>query len=261
MNKYLSFAINIAEQAGKKLLPFFGKTDVSLRGGSLKTTYDFLVDGLIKQGIEKNFPQHSYLTEETGLVDKRSDYLWIIDPLDGTGNFVNRNPFFAVSVALWFKGHPIIAVMEAPYLQERYVALNNQGAWSINLRNKVKVRAKVSAINKLSSSYVVFCEGGEKDKERVSGVFDVIYPQTREMRKIGSAVMECAWVGTGRADAYWTIKTNLWDIGAGALFVKEAGGKNFHFNGQPFKWSDFILGKQYDVIFTNGKVRLPRIQS
>ena len=260
MDKFLSFAVNIAEQAGKKLSPFFNKTDVSLRGGSLKTTYDFLADALIKQGIEKTFPAHSYLTEETGLVDKRSDYLWIIDPLDGTGNFVNRNPFFAVSVALWFKGKPIVAVMEAPYLQERFIALNNQGAWSINLKSKVKAKAQVSAIAKLDSSYILFCEGGEKNKRRVSDVFDVIYPQTREMRKIGSAVIECAWVGTGRADAYWTIKTNLWDIGAGALFVKEAGGKLLHFNGEPFRWSDFILGKQYNIIFTNGKIKLPKIK-
>jgi len=260
MDNYLQFATKIAEQAGKKLFAHFGKTDVSLRGASMKTDYDFLADKLIKQGIEKNFPTHSYLTEESGLIDKKSDYLWIIDPLDGTGNFVNHNPFFAVSIALWHKGEPIVAVMEAPFLGERYFAVKNKGAFIINLKNKKKAPARTSAIDKLQSAYVIFCEGGEKDKIRVTNIFKQIYPHVRELRKIGSAVIECAWVGAGRADAYVTTKTNFWDIGAGVLFIKEAGGKLLHFDSRPFVWRDFVLGQKYDIVFTNGKIVLPRIK-
>jgi len=259
INQYLKFAESISNKTSKELLKHFGKTDTSLRGGSLKTTYDFIADKIIKKGIEKNFPTHSYITEETGFVKKDNDYLWVIDPLDGTGNFVNNNPLFAVSIALWIKGQPVLGIMDAPYLKERYIAIKDKGAWMINLKTKKKIKVRVSQTKDLSKSYIITCEGGEKNKKRIANIFHQIYLKVRELRKLGSAAIECAWVGLGRADAYYTTNTYFWDIGAGVLFVKEAGGKILHFNDQPYKWDEFKPNKNYNLVVSNGKIKMPKI--
>lgn len=255
--KYEKFAIKIAEKAGSELLREFRKDDASVRGTGkgIKTLFDLIADNIIKKEIEKNFPDHSYLTEETGFVDKGSDYIWIIDPLDGTSNFVNHNPFFSVSVALWYQGEPILGVIEAPMLQERYIATKGDGAYLVDLLRKKKTKVKVSDVNRLKNSYWVFCDGGEKDQRRVANIFSDTYPRVNEYRKIGSAALELAFVGSGRADGYVTTKIFLWDIAAGMLFVEEAGGKNLHFNGKPYKWGEFYNEDVFDFMATNGKVK------
>ncbi|PIR93181.1 hypothetical protein COT99_02200 [Candidatus Falkowbacteria bacterium CG10_big_fil_rev_8_21_14_0_10_43_10] len=257
MDRHLKFAVLAAEKTGKKLMQYFGKTDVSSRGGGVKTEFDFIADDIIKKGIEKNFPDYSYLTEETGLVKKNEDYLWVIDPLDGTGNFVNNNPFFSISIALWVKGKPVVGVIEAPFLQEKYIATKGGGSWV--LKKGQTVQARVSAAKKLNEAYIIYCEGGEANKKRITGIFSKLYPRAKEVRKIGSAALECAWVGLGRADAYFTTKTNLWDIGAGVLFAKEAGGKILHYDGSPYQWPEFAPEKKYDLTVTNGKVKMPKL--
>ena len=250
--------IDIAEKAGKALLKEFRRDDSSIRGTSkgIKTLFDLLADKIIKREIEKNFPEHSYLTEETGLIDKKSDYLWIIDPLDGTSNFVNHNPFFSVSISLWYKGKPIFGVIEAPALEERYVAILGKGAWVYDLMRNKKRKALVSDVKDLKNSYWVFCEGGEKRRKRIANIFYSAYPKVKEYRKIGSAAIELAWVGTGRADGYVTTKISIWDLAAGMLFVAEAGGKNLHFNGSLYEWKEFLSKEGFDFIATNGKIKL-----
>lgn len=260
MDKHLKFALTTAEQAGKKLMQYFGKTDLLARGTSkeFKTVYDDIADKLIIKEIEKKFPEYSYLTEESGFIDKNFDYVWIIDPLDGTGNFMNGNPLFAVSVALWRKGKPVVGVIEAPAIEEKYIATATGGAWMIERRGK-SVNAKTTNLSELKQAYILYCEGGERDKKRVAGIFNYIYPKAKEVRKIGSAALELAWVGMGRAECYYTTKINLWDIAAGMLFVKEAGGKILQFSNEPYKWQDFKIGEQVDLLVTNGKV-LPKIK-
>lgn len=259
MKNFEKIAIQIAEKAGKELLKEFRKSDSSIRGTSkgIKTLFDLLADKIIKKEIEKNFPTHSYLTEETGMIDKKSDYLWIIDPLDGTSNFVNHNPFFAVSIALWHKGEPVVGVIEAPMLQERYVAVKGKGAWVYDLKRNKKKKAKVSDVKDLKNSYWVFCEGGDNRRKRIADIFYTMYPKVKEYRKIGSAAIELAWVGTGRAEGYVTTKISVWDLAAGMIFVAEAGGKNLHFNGKPYGWKEFLeRNDNFDFIATNGKIKI-----
>jgi myo-inositol-1(or 4)-monophosphatase len=254
-----AFAIETAEAAGKKLLSEFRKHDPNMRATDkeAKSIGDLMADAIVKKAIRKRFPEHSLLTEETGWVRKgESDYVWIVDPLDGTGNFENHNPFFAVSIALWHKGKPLVGVMEAPALGERYVAVAGQGAYRQDLWRKKKFPAKVSKVSETASSYWVFCQGGEKRRERTVSIFDQAYPQTKEFRKIGSAAIELAWVGTGRSDGYATTSISLWDIAAGMVFVKEAGGKLLRFDGTAYKFPDFFKADTFDFLATNGKVKL-----
>src|SRR3990167_3788632 len=240
VNKFLKFAISTAQTAGRKMAYYFRKKESVVPGApsGIKTFYDDVADDIIKELIEKHFPTHSYLTEETVLVDKQSDYLWIIDPLDGTSNFVNHNPFFSISIALWHKSSPLLGVIEVPILRETFVATAGKGAFHYD--GKRKKRTRVSTISSLSKSYLIFCEGGEKNKSRIVKIFRNLYPRTRELRKLGSAAIELAWVGLGRSEGYITTQTHLWDIAAGILFVKEAWGQILHFDGTPYKWSEFL---------------------
>ncbi len=253
LKELINFSISIAQESGKLLEKLFRKEEAIIRGTSkeIKTFYDQLTDEIIKKRIEKKFRDHSYLTEETGLVDKNSDYLWIIDPLDGTGNFVNHNPFFSVSIALWYKNQPLLGVIEAPILRERFIAIKSKGAYHYDLNKKIEKKiAKLSSINILENSYVIYCEGSEKNKKRILKIFKNIYPYVKEVRKLGSAALELAWIALGRAEIYYTTQISLWDIAAGLIFVKEAGAEIYKFNGQKYDWSDFpnnLLGK-FDLI-------------
>lgn len=253
----IQFAIHVAEKAGKELVKYFRRDEPMARqtNKELKTVYDRIADDLIKKSIEKAFPKHSYLTEETGLVEKDgSEYLWVVDPLDGTGNFMNHNPLFAVSIALWKNGRPLLGVIEAPFLGERFTAELGKGAWHYDQKLKRKQRARVSNVADVNEAYLVTCEGGTADKRVTAGMFTRFYPRVREMRKLGSAALELAWVGLGRADAYITTQIFLWDIGAGVLFVTEAGGKILDFDGKPYRWGTFNPLGRFNVVASNGKV-------
>ncbi|MBD3311325.1 MAG: inositol monophosphatase [Candidatus Magasanikbacteria bacterium] len=260
MTKELNFTIDLVQKTGKTLLKHYKKDAFTIRGKSkaIKSKYDLLADEIIVKKIEKNFPKHSILSEESGLKNKKNEYIWLVDPIDGTGNYVNGNPFWSISVALWKNNEPIFGVIEAPILQERYIAIKNKGAWIIDTQTTKKQKAQVSSTEKLNNSYIVSCDGGSPRKKTIN-LYKKLYSKSKDMRKLGSAAIELAWVGTGRADIYATPKVNLWDIGAGVLFVKEAGGKIMDFNRHEYKWSDFKPTKKTDLLSTNGRVRVPKL--
>ncbi|MEM4408145.1 MAG: inositol monophosphatase family protein [Candidatus Caldarchaeum sp.] len=253
---FLEVALTAAEKAGKTLLTHFRSYQPLSRGMAkeVRTLYDEIADRIIVSAISGNFPDHSYLTEESGLVEKGKEYLWVVDPLDGTSNYANHNPMFAVSIALWRRGEPLLGVIEAPALYERFVSVTNHGAYREDLLRGEKIQAVVSEIDTLELSYVLSCEGGETDKKRLASLLSRLYVQVKESRKLGSAALELAWVGVGRSEGYVTTKISLWDIGAGVLFVKEAGGEILHFDGSPYSWQEFHPKKKFDIVATNGKV-------
>jgi myo-inositol-1(or 4)-monophosphatase len=256
--RFLRQAIAMAQKAGKRLVKSFRKEKPSERGTvkEVKLVYDIIADKIIRDSIEKHFPAHSYITEETGLVEKDSEFLWIVDPLDGTSNFADQNPMYAVSIALWKNGEPVLGIIEAPMMQERFVAVRNVGAYHQDfLRNKTN-KANVSGVKKSSKSYGVYCEGGVKNKSSSIKLLSKYYMQIRDVRKLGSAALELAFVGMGRSESYMTTKISLWDIAAGILFVKEAGGEISHFDGSPYSWNEFGPKKTFDLLATNGKLRI-----
>ena len=256
--KLFGHAVSIAEKAGRRLLKSFRKDDPVERGTvkEVKLVYDIVADKIIRKEIESRFPGHSYVTEETGFVDKKSDYLWIIDPLDGTGNFADQNPMFAVSMTLWRGGEPVLGVIEAPMMMERFAAVRGCGSYHFDLLRKKVRRAKVSVVSRASKAYGVCCEGGVKNKKQSLELLGRYYLQLRDMRKLGSAALELAFVGTGRSESYMTTKISLWDIAAGILFVSEAGGQLLHLDGIPYEWREFRQWRRCDLLATNGKVRI-----
>jgi myo-inositol-1(or 4)-monophosphatase len=256
--RFLRGAISIAKKAGRNILESYRSEEPVERGTvkELKTIQDETSDKIIREAIEKNFPDHSYLTEESGFTARQKDYLWIIDPLDGTGNFANHNPLFAISISLWVNGEPLLGVIEAPMLAERFVAIRNKGAYHHDLFRRISRMVNVSKNDTLERAYVLYCEGGETDKERVLSIIKRVFLDVKDARKLGSAAIELAYVGMGRSDCYITTQISLWDIAAGVLFVKEAGGDILHFDGVPYHWSEFEADKSYDLIASNGKIRI-----
>jgi len=240
------FIENLIKRAGDELLHYFGKDQelIYLRATTKEavTKYDQMIDQLIIKEVKKNFPAHKLLTEESGQIKGHSDFLWIVDSLDGTSNFANQNPLFSVCLALMERQELILGAIYAPAINEFYFAQKNRGAFF----NGKKIR--VSNISNLKESYIFYCEGGEKEKLRTGKILNNIYPKITDLRKLGSAGLETAWVAAGRGEACWLTKIEPWDVAAGILLVQEAGGKVTDFRGNPW------LPKKADLLFSNGQI-------
>jgi myo-inositol-1(or 4)-monophosphatase len=240
------FIQRITKQAGEMLLKYFKKEKslISIRGTSKEvvTKYDKMIDKFIVQKIQREFPDHSILSEERGFIRRKREFLWIVDSLDGSSNFANKNPLFSVCVCLCLKNEPFLSAIYAPVLDEFYYAKKFNGAY---LNGK---RIKVSKIAKLKESYIVYCEGNEKNKKRIANIFHQVYPKVTELRKLGSAGIESAWIAQGRVDGYFTTKIDPWDVAAGVLLVQEAGGRISDFKGNLWQI------KRSDLIFSNGLI-------
>jgi len=239
--KYFSdVAILAATLAGNRLLQNFrshkamvlGKEVLSVGNRSLSkevtSSNDYEADRIIIDLISQRCPDHNLLTEETGLINRGSPYTWVIDPLDGSSNFLNLNPFFAVSVCLTFENMPITGVIFSPFLEEFSVARKGHGC-TVNGR-----KVQVSKTNDFASTYVVGCPGGEKHNRRFATLEYALHSQIKDFRKIGSAAIECYMVAAGRVDAFTTLQISPWDVAAGVLCVEEAGGRVTDFNGNPW---------------------------
>lgn len=231
-NHELRFAEELARKTGGFLLEGFAKQGSPGRHRhekELTTRWDRQAERIIIKAVEKAFPKDNILTEETGFIDKKGSRTWIVDPLDGTGNFTRRNPLFSVSIALIKKEELIIGAIFAPVTSELFTAQKNKGA-SLNGE-----KIGVSSTDNLDTAYLVSCEGGERDRERFARLYIRIRRSVIDMRKLGSAALECAYVASGRADGYLTTKIEPWDVAAGVLLVQEAGGRVTDFKGNPWR--------------------------
>lgn len=254
MDHFTNTAVRAATLAGQALVNNFRNHHASVYGDEIlsvsnrslskevTSSNDHEADRIILDAIAQDCPDHNLLTEETGLVDKGSPYTWIVDPLDGSSNFLNHNPFFAVSICLAYEDVPITGVILSPFLEEMVVARKGHGC-TINGRP-----SQVSKTDTLAKTYVVGCPGGEKNNVRFAEMEYALHQQIKDFRKIGSAAVECYMVASGRVDAFTTLNISSWDVAAGVLAAQEAGGRVTDFNGQP--WT---LNKT-DLLVSNGLV-------
>jgi myo-inositol-1(or 4)-monophosphatase len=237
---------DLARTAGSRLLEHFREDPelLAMRTSAKEaaTRYDKISDELIIEGIRKAFPGHSILTEESGLLKADAEWLWIADSLDGTGDFANWNPLFSVCLALIRKGELVLGAVYAPAINEFYLAERGSGAY---LNGK---RIQVSSIADLGQSYLFYCEGGEKDRQRTGTALAAVYTKVVDVRKLGSAGLETAWVAAGKGEAYFTMKIDPWDVAAGVLLVREAGGRVTDLGGG--EWAV----ERADLLFSNGRV-------
>lgn len=250
----LSFVVATAKKAGAYLLKHYKDYPYIQRGQAkaISTKHDLASEKIILDALEEKYPSYNILSEERGYTDKGSAYTWIVDPLDGSSNYVNGNPIFAICIALMHENKIELGCVYAPYLKELYTAKRGKGAF-MN-----KLPCKVSPYHNLSSAYLLTCEGGSRDNKVIAKLNHHLHPLVTDMRKLGSAAIEGAWVASGRYEAYLSTKINSWDIAASAILVEEAGGKVSALDGSPWppEKSQWFL-KPHSILFSNGAIHQP----
>lgn len=242
--KELDTAIKAAHEAGKILMAYYGRvTPRYKKDRSIVTDADIASEKLIKELLKKEFPDYSFLAEESGLEDNNSEYEWVIDPLDGTTNYSIKNPFYNVSIALAKKDSPILGVVYYPFQDELFHATKDGGAYL----NGEKIR--VSTTDKLRDAFTCFCHGhDQKTVKRATDAYAKIKPVTDRLRQIGASELELSYLGCGRVDAFYMLRQNPWDVASGTLIVREAKGKVTDIDGKPFNL------RSDDAVASNGSV-------
>ncbi|HBZ36286.1 MAG TPA: inositol monophosphatase [Candidatus Veblenbacteria bacterium] len=208
--------------------------------------------------LKKHSTNARILSEESGLYDYNSNWLWVVDPLDGTTNFRVHNPLFSISLALYHIDKPMLGVVYAPYLDELFVAEKGKGA---TLNGK---RIHVSKTSELKKSFLTYCYGTHPKHMRMAvELYRYFKMKSVDMRQMGSAAVELAWVATGRTESIVIPGTHPWDAAAGVLLVTEAGGKTTDFSGKPWRFVDKKTRKirmNADLLATNGKIHQKILQ-
>lgn len=213
------------------------KADVKGRNDFV-TDVDKAAERRIIETIQKTHPDHAFLAEESGESSNNSDVQWIIDPLDGTTNFLRGMPHFSVSIAAQIKGKLEAAVVYDPVREELFTASRGSGA---QLNGK---RIRVSQARNLEQTLLAtgFPFRNEKQFDDYMTLFSRLYPKCGDMRRAGSAALDLAYVAAGRFDGFWEYGLKWWDIAAGALLVSEAGGMISDFKGNPnYREADSLL--------------------
>lgn len=230
MHPMLNIAIRAARAAGDTIVREMDRvSDISIdiKGkNDFVTEVDRQAEYIIIETIKKAYPDHAFLGEETGKSGD-SDYLWIIDPLDGTTNFLHGIPHFAISIALQHKGRLDQAVIYDPVKQELFTASQGKGAQLNN--KKIRVSSQKTLEGALLATGFPFREEQEVDKFIKS--FKALFPKIAGIRRAGVASLDLAYVACGRFDGYWEYSLKPWDIAAGVLIVQEAGGISSEISG------------------------------
>ena len=244
---FLFFAINTAKSAGEILLNHFGKissfnhksTDIDL-----VTIADTESESFIIKQIQSTYPNHQIITEESAMKKGSSDYQWIIDPLDGTTNFVHNLPIFAVSIGLQYKQETIAAVVYNPAAEKCFWAEKNNGAFLNG--NSIQP----TSTNTLTKSLLVtgFPYTHDKSWEDSFTLFKLFYTKTQGVRRLGAAALDFCFVAMGRFEGFWEQGLQPWDICAGSLILTEAGGNVTNWNNEFMPFS----GKR--ILATNGHI-------
>ena len=232
-DRFLQIAKVAAEQAGDYLLENRGKIcvdEVDEKGRSDFVTHvDRHSEQLIVRTIQKHFPHHAILAEEGGLHQKAGPYHWVIDPLDGTTNFIQNIPFFCISIAVLKDGHPLVGVVYDPVHQEMFTAIRGKGAFL----NDAPIT--VSKIDQPERAVLGtgFPWRSKRYLPQYLQAFEAIFLRTAGMRRAGSAALDLCYTACGRFAGFWELGLSLWDIAAGSLLVQEAGGVVSDFWGKP----------------------------
>lgn len=230
--QFLQKALLLAKEAGDyQRSRLWTHLDIQHKGEiDLVTEVDKHSEELIVGGLSQAFPDHDFLAEENIYSDRGKSHKWIIDPLDGTTNFTHGFPWFAVSIALEIDGEIVLGVVFHTMMAEMFHAIKGEGAYL----NAAPIR--VSSRSPLRSSLLAtgFPYDSATDPENNFGHFADFQMRTRGIRRAGAAALDLAYLAAGRFDGFWECKLKPWDVAAGELLVREAGGLVTGFKGEPY---------------------------
>jgi len=240
----LTVMINAARKAARGLQRDFGEVEnlqVSLKGpANFVTKADQRAEGILQGELTKARPGYGFLMEEGGAVAGRDrEHRWLIDPIDGTTNFIHGIPHFAISIALERSGTVIAGVIYNPLSNDLFTTERGRGAYLNDRRLRVAARRSLSEA-------VVGCgipHLGRGDQVQFARELARLQPKVAGVRRFGSAALDLAWVAAGRMDGYWERGLKAWDIAAGILMVREAGGRAEDIaGGDPLVSGDVLAG-------------------
>ena len=240
MSDIVKMVEGIARQAGAVLLQGYGKVQHIQQKGviDLVTEFDKLSEDVIISFLQQEFPDHAILAEESGSNKIISEYQWVIDPLDGTTNFAHGIPMFSVTIALLRNNSPIVGVVYDPLRDEMFSAEVGQGATLNNDPIHVSTQTDLGKAV-LSTGFPYDLRTNPRNNFAQFIQFQL---RTQSVRHLASASLDCAWTAMGRLDGYWEFGVKPWDVGAGALIVREAGGCVTSVDGEgDFLSNDTIL--------------------
>ena len=247
--------VKACRKASKTVIRDFGEIEnlqVSLKGpGDFVTNCDKKVEKILIDELLKARPSYSILSEEIGEINNDDSFKWIIDPIDGTSNFLHGVPHFAISVGLEHNKEIICGIIYDPIKDEMFTAEKGNGSYMNKQRMRVSSRSKLE-------DCMIFTGGPKRDaknrelalKEYYKFSIKVLTP----IRKLGSASLDMAYVAAGRCDGFLQRNLNYWDVAAGIILVKEAGGFVTDFNGE----NEYIQNKT--ILATNAKINEEMIE-
>ena len=226
----LETAVSAGKEAGALLLKYAhcGFRVEYKNPINLVTDADKAAEQCVIDYIQARFPTHRFLAEERGRVEEApSPYLWIIDPLDGTTNFAHGFPTYCVSIGLEYNGRCVLGVIFDPSRDELFTAVEHSGAWL----NEHPIH--VSKINSLENSLLVtgFAYDIRESPRNNLDHFVKFSLKAQGVRRTGSAALDLCYVAAGRFDGFWEVRLNPWDMAAGSVIVREAGGRLTNFSG------------------------------
>ena len=253
----INVMVKACRKAAKILIRDFGeveKLQVSLKGpGDFVTVSDKRVEKILIDELQRARPNYSILSEEIGLIKKDEEFKWIIDPIDGTANFLHGIPHFGISIGLEHNKEIICGIIYDPIKNEMFFAEKGNGSYLNDQRMRVSARSKLM-------DCIIFTGGpsfksNDEDKKLSLKEYEKFSSKVgTPLRKMGSASLDMAYVAAGRCDGLWQRNLNYWDIAAGIILVKEAGGFVTDFVGE----NDYIQNKT--ILVTNSKINKEMIE-
>jgi len=235
LENLLKIALQAVQEAGDLIRANFQNlraADVQSKGkNDFVTRVDKEAESILSRVLVNEFPEHQILGEEGGYTSRKSKHLWVIDPLDGTTNFIQGIPHFAISLALMVHGKVVFGLIYDPLSEERFHAIKGKGAF---LNNR---RIVVSGKNSLRSAFGAtgFPFKAPQFLDAYSNTFRTLLARCQDMRRCGSAALDLAYTACGRYDFFWEAHLLPWDFMAGKLIVEEAGGRTSDFLGTELK--------------------------
>lgn len=233
MNPMLNIAIRAARKAGNVIAKNYERRDdveATLKNANdYVTNVDKAAETAIVEIIRKSYPEHTIITEESGMLDGNDkEVQWVIDPLDGTTNFIKGFPHFSVSIAIRVKNRTEVGVVYDPIANELFTAVRGQGAKLNDLRLRVDSKRELRG--------AVLATGFPfKQPQHMPlqfAMMNTLIGECADFRRTGSAALDLCYVAAGRVDGYFEIGLKAWDCAAGDLIIREAGGLSCDFNGE-----------------------------
>ncbi len=253
---YSPFISSVLSEASEIAMNNFGKIQGTTKEGDnnqVLTETDLAVGRHIVGKIKEQYPAHNIIDEEAGVIDNHSEYTWVIDPIDGTSNFANASPLFAIIVGLLYQNHPVAGGMALPYFEETYLAEKGKGAF---LNGKqIHVSSEENMLKMLISYNVDGFQNNPEKTEIESRILKEIILNCRNLRSSGS-MLDCMFLARGTYGGAHHRNTNIWDVVGTQIIVEEAGGVFTNFNGEPLDYKEHLKKAKENFPFCAGTPKL-----